>query len=162
MQNQKKISEGTLRKLVRSFWAGDDFSLTWHEANFGGTVGQPDVTFKLGTLSWGLELKEWVRNRDGKLICHIRPSQRRFHLVEAMAGRRTGFLILEGDARNSKLHFIPGHATPTVNIPRNPEIYYVCDFVAGNIDLDTARSTLEDILLDNATWDVIGGTYGRD
>jgi hypothetical protein len=103
------MNESDIRHWLReAFGEG----LQWVEAARGGTVGQPDVLMptKFGKLP--VELKFWSRTRKG-IRAEIRPTQRRFHILEARAGRRTAFIVgLQANEKDLSLFAFPGHRAP--------------------------------------------------
>jgi hypothetical protein len=85
----KRNTESAVRKRLREL-AGE--RVRWVESAHGGTVGAPDAIVDCAGGPVELELKLWRWDRRA-LITKIRPVQRRYHLLAAMAGRRTGFMV---------------------------------------------------------------------
>jgi hypothetical protein len=106
----KKMRESDLRSWLREVWGE---GLQWVEAARGGTTGQPDVLLPLKFGRLPVELKVWGVTRKG-IRAEIRPAQRRYHILEARAGRRTAFLVAVDypDDETAELFVFPGSLMP--------------------------------------------------
>ena len=111
--------EGDLRDWVRRAWPGDS-DLVWVEAGRGGTVGLPDVNLPIAMRRGSVhnparlpvELKHWEQTRYG-VRAEMRPAQRRYHIMEARAGRRSAILasVTRSDGDFDTV-LIPNHLCP--------------------------------------------------
>lgn len=112
------MSENDLRSWLKKVWGS---GLIWHEPARGGSVGVPDVELPMSFGLLPIELKFWERTVKG-LRCEVRPSQRRYHRLAALAGRRTAFLVLSSHPKNNQFEVsaFPGFAVPMIPYPSPP------------------------------------------
>lgn len=101
MIRMSSVTENDLRKWLSSVWARGkrDIGIQWIEPAAGSSVGFPDALLPVWPSLLPVELKVSQKNAFDAFQCHVRPVQRRFHLLMREADMFSAFLIAEGDKR---------------------------------------------------------------
>ena len=99
-------AESQLRSLMREWWPK---TAIWVEAARGGTVGAPDCFIPVKRNYIPVELKCWeLKAKSSVVLCQLRPSQYRFHMLAHAAGLKTAVLFSAG----YHIYVIPGWLVP--------------------------------------------------
>lgn len=117
-------AERDVRMKIKRLW-GD--GLAWVEQSTGGTVGVPDVFIPMPDgYRLPVELKFWEMTVKG-LRCEVRPSQIRYHVMEARAKRKTAFIVghVNTNMFPDRLHMLifNGRDVPRENFPKRMPIF---------------------------------------
>lgn len=149
------MKERDLRDWLKEVFGKE---LRWFEHGFGGTAGIADVNIPLGSgASLPVELKMWERGLKG-IACDVRPSQVRYHVLEALAGRRTAFLVGLGNGTDFELIAFPGLLVPRERFPKHsfPHSYISIGAKAGlkTFGKEHMKGSLQTLFASEAFWDI--------
>lgn len=142
----KPVSENDLRKWLASVWERGkrDIGVQWIEPAAGSSVGFPDALLPVWPSLLPVELKIAHRTPFDTFQCHVRPVQRRFHLLMREANMFSAFLIAEGDKQSFNVWASHNTIEPWNNNAEPGEIL-VASKQTTNATID--RANLESIFL---------------
>jgi hypothetical protein len=157
MKLNEVASEGDLRYWLQEWISECDgiLKLEWIEPMiYGSTIGVPDCKIKSGNQSIGLELKYLLSTKKG-IKWVVRPSQRRYHHINAKAGGRSALLAYL--AARSELVLVRGDHIPLRDYATDKESgcahgLVILDYMSKDSDKQ-AIFKLEKLIFNDEYWE---------